>query len=206
MTERDARLKTDLTGAGIDDAVLDAAFEVDAILQKWRRRVVKRELGTRALGELGLDLDLAQLDTLMAIWAPKNEFDDAPDGETMVSTVAERLGIDPSRASRLTGELIQLGLVRRAVSQIDGRRTILEPTETGHRVVDAVRLYKFAALGDFLSGWTREEVATFLPLLDRFTTWSEQSDRFPQHLRDQIDRLRRDLPVIGGADANTADG
>ncbi|GAA5065114.1 MarR family winged helix-turn-helix transcriptional regulator [Maritalea mobilis] len=197
MPKREETIRDELTEAGIAEPTLDAAFAVDAILQKWRRRVVKRELGTRALNELGLDLDLAQLDALMAVWAPVNEFDDSPDGETMVATVADRLGIDPSRASRLTADLIRLGLIRRAVSQVDGRRTILEPTDLGHEVVRAVRLYKFAALGDFLSGWTEEEVATFLPLLDRFTTWSEQSDRFPQHLRDRIETLRTTLPKLG---------
>ena len=200
MAHRDEKLKSELADAGFGPGLLDVAFEVDGILQKWRRRHVKRELGTRALKELGLDLDLAQLDALMAVWAPTNEFDDAPGGETMVQTVAQRLGIDPSRASRLTGDLIRRGLIRRSVSQIDGRRTILEPTDLGNQVANAVRFYKFAALGDFFSGWTKDEIATFLPLLDRFTSWSEQSDRFPRHLRDRIEDLSAELPPLDQAD------
>ena len=97
-------------------------------------------------------------------------------GETTVGTVATRLGIDPSRASRLTTELIRKGLVRRGVSQEDARRAILEATTEGDRIVQAVRAFKFYTLGSFLKSWTKEEVSTFLPLLERFSTWSDAPD------------------------------
>ncbi len=196
MPDRDKTLIQNLTGAGLSQPVIDAALEVDGVLQRWRRRVVKRELGQRALADLGLSLDLAQLDALMAVRAPRNEFDGTPCGETMVSTVADRLGIDPSRASRLTGELIRLGLVRRAVSQLDGRRSVLQTTEAGEQVVQAVRLYKFMALGDFLSDWTEAEIATFLPLLERFSAWSDRSENLPDHMKDRLSDLAADLPTI----------
>ena len=96
--------------------------------------------GILAWADLGLTLDLAQLDVLMAVRAPEAEFGTPCDQtETMVSTVASRLGIDPSRASRVTSDLIRQGLVRRAVSQQDARRSVLELTEEGARLVSAVR-------------------------------------------------------------------
>lgn len=173
MSDRDEELREGLARAGIGAAEADAALDLDAILQRWRRRVMKRELGHRALSDLDLGLDMAQLDALMAIWAPANEFGDATSDETMVGTVATRLGIDPSRASRVASDLIRLGLVRRAVSQADARRAVLELTEDGERAVQAVRRYKFLVLGHFLRGWTKDEIATFIPLLERFSAWSE---------------------------------
>ncbi|WP_071672592.1 MarR family winged helix-turn-helix transcriptional regulator [Nioella nitratireducens] len=196
MAERDENLIKNLTGAGIAQPVIAAALDIDGVLQRWRRRVVKRELGQRALADLGLELDLAQLDALMAVRAPRNEFDDTPCGETMVSTVADRLGIDPSRASRLTGELIRLGLVRRAVSQRDGRRSVLKTTDAGEQVVQAVRLYKFMALGDFLSEWTPQEIQQFLPLFERFSAWSDRTEHLPDHLKDRVSDLAASLPTI----------
>ncbi|MCP1167071.1 MarR family winged helix-turn-helix transcriptional regulator [Limimaricola litoreus] len=173
MAERDEELIGDMARAGIDPEVTRAALAFDAVLQRWRRRVRTRELGHRALSELGLPLDLAQLDVMIAIHAPANEFGDDPEGETMVSTVAQRLNIDPSRASRIVSDLIARGFAERAASQADARRTIVALTASGLAIVEAVRRYKFLLLGGFLSDWSREEIDTLLPLLDRFSHWSE---------------------------------
>ncbi|MDO6730888.1 MarR family transcriptional regulator [Marinovum sp. 2_MG-2023] len=193
MPDRDTDLKRLLAQADIGEDLSQSAFELDAIMQHWRRRVVKRELGQRALADLGLDLDLALLDVLMVVWAPSNEFADSPEGDVMVSTVATRLGIDPSRASRLTSELIRLGLIRRAVSQEDARRAVLELTPEGAQIVQAVRRYKFLILGNFLKGWSPEELATFIPLLERFSAWSETSEDPTGKIAAEIDRLRSSL-------------
>lgn len=192
MGQRDETQKDNLGRAGIGRDVAQAALDVDAILQRWRRRVVKRELGQKALQELGLALDLPQLDVLMAVSAPANEFG-GPRCETMVGTVATRLGIDPSRASRVTSDLIERGFVRRAVSQQDARRTVLELTEQGAQVVEAVRSYKLLVLGSFLRDWTPEELQTFLPLLERFSAWSEQAETPTGPVALQIADLRAAL-------------
>jgi len=189
MASRDDQMRDFLNRAGIEPSAVDSALEIDAVMQQWRRRWHKRELGASALRHLQLSdrLDLAQLDVLMAIWAPSREFRCKEGQETMVSTVAERLGIDPSRASRLVSELIPKGLARRAVSQQDARRTIVELTEDGKMIVRAVRRYKYLLMGDFLSGWSQEERDTFLPLLARFSKWTEEapgvgSERFSDEL------------------------
>ncbi|WP_029041492.1 MarR family winged helix-turn-helix transcriptional regulator [Cucumibacter marinus] len=175
-----ASLDSGMTGrlerAGIDQSVIDAVFGVDGILQTWRQRMSKRELGNMAIAELGLDIDLAQLDVLIAIHAPYQGIPEGEQGETMVATVAERLSIDPSRASRLVSELVNLGYARREASQADARRTIIAATEAGIALVDAVRTYKFLIMGEFFAEWTEKERAAFLPLLERFSTWSDQID------------------------------
>ncbi len=171
--------------AGIDDATAAAVVEIDALLQNWRRRALKRELGHRALADLRIGLDLAQLDVLFAIEGATEEFGDQI-GETMVATVAERLAIDPSRASRLVAELVELGFARRAVSQADARRTIIVLTARGSAVVNAVRAYKLLVMGDFLSGWDRAELAAFIPSLRRFGQWTRDIEASASRFEDEI--------------------
>ena len=182
-----------LEHAGIPSDVTDRALAIDAILQDWRRRRDKRELGQMALTQLGLEIDLPKLDVLIATWAPSNEFG-KDKGETMVSTIATRLGIDPSRASRIVSEMIGQGLLARGVSQKDARRTIVELTPKGRATVNAVRTIKFLVLGDYLNGWSTEEIETFLPLLDRFSSWSDESfSKAETRLASTIAELREGL-------------
>jgi DNA-binding MarR family transcriptional regulator len=171
----DEKLQRRLVDAGLSDEVASSALALDAILQRWRRRASKRLPERLALDAMGVDLDIARLDVLTAILAPGGEFEREGDEEPMVATVASRLGIDPSRASRLVSDLIASGHARRAVSQRDARRTIVELTDAGREVVTEVRARKIAMLGAFLSDWTEREIATFVPLLDRFSAWSEQN-------------------------------
>ena len=175
-----------LRRAGIAEATVEAVVWIDALLQNWRRRTMKRELGNRALVDLKIGIDLAQLDVLFAIEAPADEFGAMASGETMVASVAERLAIDPSRASRVVSEMVEAGHARRAVSQADARRTIIELTDTGRAVVEAVRAYKFLIMGDYLSGWSAEELATFMPLLRKFGQWSEHTDHAAEKFADEI--------------------
>ncbi|MEQ5871340.1 winged helix DNA-binding protein [Sagittula sp. NFXS13] len=201
MTDRDEILKQKLAHAGVDAEHAQSALDIDAILQAWRRKVFKRELGYRALSELDLPLDLPQLDVLMAVWAPANEFGGEDGSETMVSTVAQRLHIDPSRASRMTSELITRGFLKRAVSQADARRTVLELTDQGARIVDAVRTYKFLVLGSYLQDWSAEEIATFLPLLERFSQWSESAACPGGLVTEEINKLRGSLSDLSPDEA-----
>ncbi|WP_244867642.1 MarR family winged helix-turn-helix transcriptional regulator [Vannielia litorea] len=193
MGDRDREVVEKLEHVGVGESLAQSALELDAIMQRWRRRVFKRELGVRAVRELGLKVELAELDALIAVWRPANEFGDETSGETTVGSVANRLGIDPSRASRLTTELIRKGFVRRGVSQEDARRAILQVTPEGDRIVHAVRAFKFYTLGHFLKSWTEEEVRTFVPLLERFSSWSEEPDDPSGVIVSEIAALRDSL-------------
>lgn len=188
--------KTDINAllrkAGIDDATAEAVISLDALMQNWRRRAVRRELGHKALAALKVGIDLAQFDVLVAIEAPVAQFGDSA-GETMVATVAERLGIDPSRASRIVSEMVEAGYARRAVSQADARRTIIELTGAGQSTIEAVRAYKFLVLGDFLGGWDKEEVARFLPLMRKFGQWPEHMDAGIEKFEDEVALLAQQI-------------
>lgn len=176
-----------LRQAGIPDHAVEALLKVDAILHQWRREVSKRELGTAALRELGLNLELSQLDVLMAIASNSG---DLSRNETLVGTIAERLWIDPSRASRLVSEVVEKGYVSRAASQTDSRRTVLELTEAGQIVADTVRMYKYLKLGSFFANWSMAELNTFVPQLAKFSTWVSQS----QTLEDPA--IQREINAI----------
>ncbi|SEP71948.1 DNA-binding transcriptional regulator, MarR family [Devosia sp. YR412] len=187
-----------LRKAGIAEATVTAVVEIDALLQNWRRRALKRELGHRALIDLKIGIDLAQLDVLFAIEAPVDEFGETAGGETMVASVAERLAIDPSRASRVVSEMVEAGYARRSVSQADARRTIIELTETGRTVVEAVRAYKFLIMGDFLSNWTAAELAAFTPMLRKFGQW-------PEHTGPGAEKFAEDIVVLAERIARVRD-
>jgi len=187
--ERDIDMIAALAHAGIGKDAIEAVMAIDAMMQQWRRRAAKRELGKRALIDLDIGLDLAQLDVLTAIEAPRNEFGETGSDETMVATVAERLGIDPSRASRLASEMVEAGYAIRSVSQADARRTIIALTDSGRAVVDAVRTYKFLLMGDFMSNWSSEDLSRFVPLLQRFSVWTEESEQRKSRFEAEIGGL-----------------
>lgn len=189
-----------LRKAGIDAATVEAVVSLDALLQTWRRRAMRRELGHRALLDLQIGIDLAQLDVLFAIEAPVDEFGEMAAGETMVASVAERLAIDPSRASRVVSEMVEAGYARRAVSQADARRTIIELTPAGDAVVKAVRAYKFLIMGDFLGSWSHDELQAFVPMLRRFGRW-------PEHTGPGAEKFADDIAALaGGIAAARGDG
>ena len=161
-----------LAAAGIPPHAAAAAERISSILLAWRRQLSKRELGSRALTDLQMDIDLAQLDVLLAIAGAPPYAGTGGASEVMVATVAERLGIDPSRASRLVSEVVAAGYARRAISQADARRAVVELTNAGAALVGAVRTHKLLLMGHFLASWDREELAAFLPLLERISRWS----------------------------------
>jgi DNA-binding MarR family transcriptional regulator len=189
MPTRQDTLRGLLTRHGKDSELADALIRIDNVVQNWRRQMHKRELGHRATRALGLDMDMAQIDVLFAIANPSLPSDLNADDETMVSTVAERLYIDPSRASRLVAEMVNSGYARRAVSQRDARRTILELTPAGEAVIDAVRGYKWLLLSEFFSSWSADDVAAFVPLLERYSSWINSSEVAEEKFADEIDEL-----------------
>lgn len=193
MQDRHETLRILLDKSGHDAGLAEALMRIDAVAQNWRRKMHKRELGHRALAALGLDIDLAQLDVLFAIAAPHYEFESNAEAETMVSTVAERLMIDPSRASRVVAEMVNAGYVRRAVSQKDSRRTVLELTAAGDAIVTAVHSYKWLLLSEFFAGWSDEDLAVFVPMLERYSDWMSTSESSEEKFADQIGDLANSI-------------
>jgi len=143
----------------------DAVARIDAALARLRRSMIRRGLGRRVLDELGLDIEPAIVEVVDAIdEAARSEADGVS-----VATVAERLVVDPSQASRLVAEAVRAGLVERLASQADGRRSLLRLTDSGRGLIAATRQAKRRLLGAQIDDWSDAEVAAFADLLGRFS-------------------------------------
>ena len=149
---------------GMTPGSVQAAIDIDQQLANLRRSMARKELFRLALRDLKLDIDLADLEIISMI-----EHGPGPDGEITVGLIAERLGIDPSRASRIVADAVDKGIIRRVASQSDARRIGLELTDTGRRHTSAIRHYKWNAFAEALGAWPEEDLVTFARLFKRFS-------------------------------------
>jgi DNA-binding MarR family transcriptional regulator len=95
--------------------------------------------------------------------------------DVTVGAVAERLGIDPSTASRLVGHAIDAGFVARRPSPRDARRANLQLTDAGRRLKAVAGRFRRAYLAELVADWTEAERAEFARLLTRFTEAAVQA-------------------------------
>jgi len=136
-----------------------------------RRRQSRRSLGRRAEREHGLAVSIAVTEVLDVVE------DHSDSGEqTTVTGLGHRLGIDQPRASKLAGQAIAAGLLRRVADQHDGRRSLLELTSGGRAYLDRVHRYRRGQFAAAMSGWTDHDRKTFADLLTRFITALDQPD------------------------------
>ncbi len=143
----------------------DAVARIDAALGRLRRSMIRRGMGRRVLDELALAIEPAIVEVVDAIdEAARSEADGVS-----VATVAERLVVDPSQASRLVAEAVRTGLVERLASQADGRRSLLRLTDSGTALIAATRQAKRRLLRAQIDDWSDVEVAAFADLLGRFS-------------------------------------
>jgi DNA-binding MarR family transcriptional regulator len=138
--------------------MVDPVAEVEAAMVAIRRRQTKRMLARAA----GLADDSGQ-QVIDAIEAAGPE----PLG---VNGIAEALGVDQPRASKLVAAAVAAGLVRREADQLDGRRTNLALTRAGHDRLAAVHTLRRARFAEAMTDWPDADKQTFAVLLTRFVT------------------------------------
>ena len=153
--------------SGLSPNAAEAVATIDAVMHKVRRSIQRRDFGRLMMVQMDPTLDVSHLDAISAI-AHKGE----DIAEVTVGLVAERLGIDPSRASRVTADLVERGYARRVASQQDARRICLELTERGDRFVEAVRRNKVQIFTRALARWNEHELMVFAALFERFSNWA----------------------------------
>lgn len=85
-----------------------------------------------------------------------------------ISEIAEAIGVDQPRASRLVNDAAERGLVTRRADERDARRSVVELTDAGRSSLDSHRSTRRSAVTDALAGFTPQEAATFAELLTRF--------------------------------------
>lgn len=161
---------------GLSPRAAEAIASIDAVMHRIRRSLQRRDFGRRVLARLDAGLEVAHLDTISAIAYNPGSPTEAKE-EVTVGQIADRLGIDPSRASRLSADVVERGYARRVASQSDARRICLELTEKGERLVEAVRRSKWEVFAGALAEWNEDELVIFAALLDRFSGWTADADR-----------------------------
>ncbi len=91
-----------------------------------------------------------------------------PDARNGISEIAEAVGVDQPRASRLVNDAAMRGLVTRGVDERDARRSVVAITEAGRALLQTTRASRHSAVTDALAGFTPEEATQFAALLTRF--------------------------------------
>ena len=154
---------------GLSDAAAEAVAAIDAVMSKVRRSVQRRDFGRLILARIDPSLEVSHLDAIVALSAGVG---DTPRDEVTVGIIAERMGIDPSRASRICADLVERGYAVRVASQLDARRICLKLTARSERLVTAVRQTKWRIFAGSLAQWDEQELVTFALLLERFAAWA----------------------------------
>jgi DNA-binding MarR family transcriptional regulator len=105
-----------------------------------------------------------------------DETRDVPGNEPSVGMVAEHLGVDPSRASRMVADAVRGGYVRRVASQADGRRTGLELTGAGRKLLRTTSSFRRRVFSKVMASWSESECLEFARLLTKFVEPLNPSD------------------------------
>ena len=92
----------------------------------------------------------------------------ADSGTVTIGLVAQRLGIEPSTASRLVAGAVAAGLVAREPAPGDRRQAALRLTESGAATVHAARRYQRQIFAEMTATWDKADRATFARLFPRF--------------------------------------
>jgi DNA-binding MarR family transcriptional regulator len=142
----------------------DSIATIERAMVRMRRSQTRRFLGRLAAREAREPVDFS-------LWGVVDAVEEGPDpdGEPVsVGTVAQRLGIDPSRASRVVSKAVEAGYVRRVAAQSDARRSGLELTETGRRLAEEAHRFRRSFFAHVVRDWPAADVGEFARLLTRF--------------------------------------
>lgn len=158
-----------MTGRSWSDAESEAAFAAlgDRLIDATRRfnRSTRRQRLQAALYTVDdRELTLAQVDALEVI---------AASGELRMQDVADRLGIDPSTATRTTAPLVDLGLLARATDPANRRFVVLRCTTKGRRTADRITNGRRRLMRDVLAGMAPARRLLLADLLDEFNTLTD---------------------------------
>ena len=109
-----------------------------------------------------------------------------------VSEIAERVHLDISTVSRQVSALVAQGYVLRVPDPSDGRAHMLTLTDGGCDLLTRIRQRRNEWLGEVMTGWTEDDIATFDSLLRRF---AEDVEAHP--LFSPADASTKDSPLDG---------
>lgn len=131
-------------------------------MSRMRIMIGRRVVGRVALQNVAPDLDISHIDVLDVIKRVER------DNEVTVGTIAERMRIDPSRASRVVADMVERGVLRREASQADARRIVVVLTPLGLKLLEEIRAVKLAAVAEIVADWPQADIETFSRLFETF--------------------------------------
>lgn len=158
-----------LADSGYATSTVDAMMDFDFAMFGLKRSMVKGELPVQLMAELGTGLELGQFEALTAVIRLLNGFGGVAPQEATIGLVATELNIDPSRASRITADLIARGYLLREVSQTDGRKSVLALTEKAHELLKSFLDLKWTKSMQVFADWDEADIVTFSTLFVRYT-------------------------------------
>ena len=151
----------------------DDISRIGRAMTRMRLMMGRRVIGRLALRNVAPELELSHLDVLDAVRRISQT------GEATVGAIAETMRVDPSRGSRMVADLVQRGVLRRDVSQADGRRAVVELTARGTALFEEIHAVKTDIIMTITADWKPEDVARFGLLFEAFIGAFEQASRLP---------------------------
>ncbi len=128
--------------AGLPEWLAEAADNLiafDVAYFQWVRLVMRGELRDLLMRAMEDPLDPAIFHGLTAVARIATGLGRAAPEDPTVGLVAEEMGVDSSRASRIVADLVAQNLAERAVAQNDAPKTVLRLTAQGIETRNAVR-------------------------------------------------------------------
>jgi DNA-binding MarR family transcriptional regulator len=157
-----------LQAQGFSGEAATALMALDAENFRYVRRVQKGDVPRSLMRELGTDLEATHLQALGAVLRIECGHGRDMPQEVTVGLLAEEMNLDPSRASRIAADLVEKGLVLRAVSQEDGRRSVLVTTQEAGALMDAFLRAKWQRTMRLFEDWPEDDIISFAKLFARY--------------------------------------
>lgn len=161
-------LAAQLRQNGFAPEATEALLDFDIENFAYMRRVKKGDIPQSLMEEVGAEIEPMQFHALSAIARIASGFGRAAPSEVTVGLLAEEMLVDASRASRIASDLVDRGLVARAVSQEDGRRSVLVPTDQGRALLQAFLRAKWRRWMQLFRDWAPEDVQALARLFRRY--------------------------------------
>lgn len=163
-----AGIRDRLVALGRGEEAAEAMITLDSAMFVWYRVVSQGQFTAPLLSAVGAPLELSQFRALTAVTRIAQGIGRTAPAAPTVGGLAEELGLDPSRASRVAADLIAAGYLRREAAQDDGRKTVLALTDKAVATFAAYRDIKWDRYVEVFDGWSDEEIETFATLFARF--------------------------------------
>ncbi len=174
LTALQERVLPHLRQAGYSPEAAEALLSLDAEHFLYVRRVMKGDVPQSLMDELDAGLEATQFHAISAIMRIRNGYGRPAPEEPTVGLLAEEMCLDPSRASRIAADLVERGLITRAASQCDGRRSILVPTEAAQNLMGAFLAAKWKRTLKVFADWEEADIIAFARLFSRYSEGMRQ--------------------------------